>query len=355
MPEIFKSPYIKDVSGQYHKVINLKVQCDTLLKANNLAYLAIFTSKGWKVVAWGEVDDVNLIVNFKKVPVRATYIFGWYINGVFKPFGAPFYINNEGQKKDFIANYNTKEAMVLYEKYPQKDDLKKWLAPIINSKFTGANKRDFSDEKILYQLKKMPEPIVNQIEIKDKTKFKYARFVTEKKALSYLSILEFFKKRDSNESINIGAKPYITKIEDTVLLKSLEKYTKLKDISRGWRKNDTRAKCLDSNIETYTNSRWVGLEFETPQTIAQIRFAFRTANNRINSGDTYKLSFYDNGWKTHRIHKAKYNFLSFEGLPSNTIYWLSDLTKGVEELPFIYVDNKQVFINHDDIEQYFKN
>lgn len=355
IPTGLSSPYIKDVSEQYHKVIDLKITCENLSKTNKLAYLAIFTSKGWKPVAWGNVDILNSKISFKKVPVKVTYIFGQYIKGSFKPEGSPFYINNKGQKKDFIANYNNTETMVLNEKYPQKDDLKKWLAPIINSRFTGANKSDFSDEITLYQLKKMPQPIVNEIEVNNKGKYKYVRFVTENNALSYLAILEFFKKINKNEPINIGTRPYITKIEDAKNINSFENYSKLNDISKGWKENDTRAKCLDGNIETFTNSRWVGLEFETPQTIEKIRFAFRTANNFINSKDVYKLSYYDNNWITFKIHKAQFNFLLFKNVLTNTIFWLSNLTKGNEELAFIYKDQKQLFLNHDDIEGYFKN
>lgn len=41
---------------------------------------------------------------------------------------------------------------------------------------------------------------------------------------------------------------------------------------------------------------------------------------------------------------AKDNYLTFEKVPSGTVYWLSNLTRGQEELPFYYIDGRQRFL-----------
>lgn len=59
--------------------------------------------------------------------------------------------------------------------------------------------------------------------------------------------------------------------------------------------------------------------------------------------------YWDNGWKNAGTRLARYNFLQFDNVPLDRIYWLRDLTAGKEEHPFFYKDGKQLFIYHDTI------
>jgi hypothetical protein len=60
----------------------------------------------------------------------------------------------------------------------------------------------------------------------------------------------------------------------------------------------------------------------------------------------HELFYWDNEWKSYSEKIAKYNFLQFDNIPKGTIYWLSNRTKGQEELPFSNIDGKQVHINN---------
>lgn len=62
-------------------------------------------------------------------------------------------------------------------------------------------------------------------------------------------------------------------------------------------------------------------------------------------GDKYTLYYYDKGWKHVGTQVASANYLTFENIPENCIYWLSNLSNGNEELPFFYQGNRQFFIN----------
>lgn len=58
------------------------------------------------------------------------------------------------------------------------------------------------------------------------------------------------------------------------------------------------------------------------------------------------LYVYDYGWQLHSSRTAKYNYLVFDDVPSGTLYWISDRTKGREELPFRYELGRQLFIHN---------
>ena len=104
-------------------------------------------------------------------------------------------------------------------------------------------------------------------------------------------------------------------------------------------------RALDGNLETYVTTFSIGIDFGSPQHISQVRFAPRNANNGIVIGDNYELLYYDKRWKSGGSKIAEYNFLKFENVPENTIYWLRNKDHGKEELPFVYRDGKQIFVN----------
>ena len=57
------------------------------------------------------------------------------------------------------------------------------------------------------------------------------------------------------------------------------------------------------------------------------------------------LYYQNNQWVEFKEVISEYNFLDIDSVPANTIYWLMNLDKGKEELPFFYRNGRQVFIN----------
>ncbi len=102
---------------------------------------------------------------------------------------------------------------------------------------------------------------------------------------------------------------------------------------------------FDGDMLTYNSKKWTGLNLEQPQQINRVRLAPRNADNGIVTGDNYQLYYWDNNWIQAWVKKAKYNFVEFENVPANTLYWLQNLDHGTEEQPFFYRDGKQVFSN----------
>ena len=93
--------------------------------------------------------------------------------------------------------------------------------------------------------------------------------------------------------------------------------------------------------------RDITLSLDEPQIVTAVRFAPLNADNGIKAGNVYRLNYWDKGWKTCGEKVAEYEYLQFENVPSNKLYWLENLTEGKEEMPFTIVNGEQKFIYYD--------
>ena len=103
---------------------------------------------------------------------------------------------------------------------------------------------------------------------------------------------------------------------------------------------------FDGDPETYTRWGYLGMDFKSPVCVSRIRLLPRTALNMIEPSQRYQLLYFKDGsWIEHAILVSRYNYLDIDSVPAGTVYWLRNLDKGNEELPFFYENGKQIFIN----------
>ena len=349
IPPFFRDKHFLDVTDAYHKTTTLTIPIQVSnFKNNNLAYLSIFKRNGWHPIAWAKVDRQKEQIVFEKVPVGIVYTLGTYTDKKITSIDDAFYVDNKGNTKTIKPSKGNKiKVMRLFEKYPEKERLLDYRAERIGGVFEGANNNKFKNADTLYTFTKRPEGYVKEIKINTNKKYRYVRFIHKNIKQSGIAISEFLKKTNVTDSIIKAVKPYVFNYKGIINDKYLTKLTG-KLISNNKKATFKRLnRATDGNLETYVNDKWVGVDFGKPEKIYSIRYAFRNANNKINLGDTYELYYYENGWQYFNSKKAKYNFLDFKKVPSNTMYWLKNITKGKEELPFFYIDDKQVFVNYD--------
>jgi hypothetical protein len=356
VPGFFKIHHWEDVSDTYHKTTSISVSINDFdYTKNNLAYLAVFTSKGWIPVDYGVVHEKHKNVRFNKVPKGVVYNVVSYANQKIVPVSSAFYVHDDKQIIKVTPNQKETVDMYLLEKYPEKERLLDFRIERIKSKFQGANNPKFENAEDLYVFKKTPKNYIESINIESDNEFRYVRFIAESNLPSYISLMECYEKIYNKKQPIQKAQPYIFNIKDTIGVNTQLTLVEGKLFSNN-KSASIKAlnKVFDGNIETYSTDKWVGIDFGEPKKIEEIRYALRSANNRINVGDVYKLFYYDNGWVYFGLQKAKYNFLNFENVPSGTMYLLKNITKGKEELPFMYKNGKQYFVNHDSLEDIFK-
>ena len=103
----------------------------------------------------------------------------------------------------------------------------------------------------------------------------------------------------------------------------------------------TIAKAFDgnylSNFETENpDGNWVGVKASKPQKISFVRIVPRSDDNDIRPGDTYELLYYNGKqWVSMGKKVATTNILHYDNVPSNTLYWVKDHTRGWDERPFL--------------------
>ena len=71
-----------------------------------------------------------------------------------------------------------------------------------------------------------------------------------------------------------------------------------------------------------------------------VAYRARTDDNDIIPGDLYELCCWDNGWRTLGRKQATDYTLSWDNVPTGTLYWIYDRTKGVEQRIFTYRDGQ---------------
>ena len=104
----------------------------------------------------------------------------------------------------------------------------------------------------------------------------------------------------------------------------------------------------DGNMQTSPSGyRDIYFHPSTPCIATHVRFAPKNADNGIKAGDNFKLYYWDMGWKFGGSFIAEYEYVSFDNIPTNKLYWLVNTSQGSEELPFVMVDDKQHFLYHD--------
>jgi len=107
-------------------------------------------------------------------------------------------------------------------------------------------------------------------------------------------------------------------------------------------------KMFDNKVDNYFSypkekGVWYGLDLKVPQTISQVGFAPRNDTNNIEPNNLYELFYWDKGWESLGKQRAKDNFLNYENVPKNSLFWLRNLTKGKEERIFTYDKGKQIW------------
>ena len=248
------------------------------------------------------------------------YLPAKYEDGRVIPISSPIVHSAEGLRA--INKLDEGEQIILYRKYPLSNRVIDFTKRMVRGVFEGANKSDFSDAEIIYEIATPPVPREQQIKIELPKRYRYVRYRRPK---GIFSIAEFNVKDESGNPIDFHP----------IGCRAIENSEKMLDV-------------FDRNPLTYFEVNggidlWVGGDLRKAQNIGYIEFAPRNDDNCVSPGDEYELFFWDNEWISLGQKTAVDYSLVYDNAPKGALLWLKNLTKGKEERPFTYENGKQVW------------
>lgn len=352
IPNSLADPCIKDVTSNYKKTLRLTLPfgMDT---DNHLAYLATFNRdhEGLLPITWGIIDSEKHEVQFDNVIPDLIYFPVYYPSADYQTFGNPFIVEEQGRvyrKKELVNTSLQNEiiaSLTLTRKFPYKKRMRQIAENLVGGKFLGANKADFSDAIVLYEIKDPPPPFFTTYKFHRTGKFQYYRFQSPTEhPNANISMLEWLTLAHYNYNNSMPpTRVHILSPQDSMGLKEDSLFVKLLDAA-SWEEMSWKAE-YDGNMQTapgaYPN---ITLSLQEPEIVTSVRYAPRNADNGIHAGDSYRLYYWDKGWKLHSTHVPQYEYLTIKNLPGHTLYWLKNVTQGKEEMPFYIQDGKVCFI-----------
>lgn len=339
IPPIFDKFDLADVTAEYGVPtmdVDIAIQSDKT--GNRLAYLAVPNRLNWEIVAWGErkgnaYQFADLGTDFHAgqqceekgeslgkgivyLPV-ITDKFGQY------PINPPFILAPDSEPLYLIPDTIQKRTVVLSRKYPRLERVVKFAESLELCIVEGANKADFSDAETLYTITTTPSSYLQYFDVEDKTCYRYVRLRKRNGGFS-IGELGFYDENGTRLSGEI--------ISDAAIASET-----------------TLTHIFDGNPLTFFtcsggfSDLWIGLQFPTPRRIGGIGICPRTDDNDISRGDTYELFYWDNRWISLGRQTADCESLTYDHVPDNALLYLRNLTKGIEERPFTYENNHQIW------------
>jgi hypothetical protein len=317
-----------DVTSEYIPVsdVTLRVKKPHGIPAKTV-YLCVFNNQTWIPIHWGCMKNNH--VTFTDMGREVVYLPFFYNRQTFIAAGEPFFLDSLGNRMSLIPHPEKKETLRIDRKYPGHRMLP-YYDRMINGRFQGANKPDFSDWEDLHVIKQRPTGIFNTVEIENEKKFRYVRYTATVETYTNIAEMALFTNKDGAYS----------KLSGQII--GTEGSTDNMDY---WKKEVV----FDGDPLTFfsipDSGAWVGLDLGTAERIDRIRYSPRNDDNGIRPGDLYELFYWDAGtWRSLGEKTGDEQMeLMYEECPAGALFLLRNHTRGKEERIFTYENGKQIW------------
>lgn len=326
IPHLFLNIKKTDVSSEYFETCDVVI--DLVNNPTNIryAYLCTFSRDELIPVQWGKIEGNKAI--FKNMGKDVVYVVTYCQQGSLIPASQAFLLDYSGKKIYFSPTKDTVH-LTLKRKYPVFPVKLGWSESLVNGKFQGANRVDFSDAVDLHTIEQNPDFIFQTVPIHINSTFRYVRFLFDKNKYGNLAEVKFYTLLKGKQTELYGKMIYSSELISDVV-----------------------GKALDDDIETFvtpympgrytTYQWWVGMDFGTEHKIVAVGFCPRTDKNNIFPSLNYDLLYWNNGWNSLGKQQAITNELIYN-VPNNALLILRCLDEGKEERIFTHENGKQVW------------
>jgi len=273
-------------------------------------------------------ESFSLLPNANKDHIESmVFRLAYFDNDMLEYLTDPFIVTGNGIIEMIKPDEKEKSTICVFSKFNPLSD-----GPFIQSMpggaFEASNDKNFENVDTLFQIKEIPFRLFNKQQINNDKKYRYIRYLGADNSNCGISEIQIYGTADSKI---LTGKPFGSINGDEV-------------------KNHTFEKAFDGDFYTSFYSPnpsgdWVGIDLGQPYSISQIIFTPRNRDNFIRIDDMYELfCLKGNSWSSLGNHTAKSDSLIFENVPSNSLLYLKNHTRGNEERIFIYKDGVQVFL-----------
>jgi len=326
VPLHFRSLFNKDVTEEYLDTEDLEITLKVKNPGCRYAYLAVFNNREWIPIQYGRISGKK--VRFEKMGRDIVYLPVYYKDNMVIPAADPFILTERGNIRTLNIDTVNTQTLVVNRKYPYFQHVYNVGHRVLGGKIQASNHVGFDP---CFTLHTINEFGVEAREIRldsIKEAYRYWRYYSPDSAYCNMADLYFFPSEAKS--------PVIGKIIGTA-------GSIIPDGAH------TIEACFDNNPLTYFDAptpsgSWVGMDFGVPVAMDKIFYVPRGDGNCVTLEHRYLLLYWKDGaWIRTDERTATDIKLIYENLPSNTLYWLRDLTEGIEERIFTYENRKQVW------------
>lgn len=318
VPNLFRDPFFKDVTNQYflHNEIKIKVSD----KSEKFVYLSIFNGNQYVPIDVAQVKGGTAV--FENIEDSLVYYPVYCHRDNIAPADFPFLLKG-CELASFVPDTNRKSKVELQRKYPL---LRNRLRTVVGVKVEGANRKDFKNGELLFEVKSIPKINYNSVVLRKIRGYRYIRYAAPKQW--WIETAEIMLFEDSVQCIPVHV--YSENPIDTIFEKNM------------W-------KMFDGDWVTYYMSHKKGehaiIDLGRKRLLNRIVYIPRNDDNYIHIGDVYELYYHAGikGWRFLGRKRADSSIMSFLKVPDNAILWLHDVTRGIEERAFYYKGDQQIF------------
>ncbi len=328
IPEVFKTPFLKDVTAEYVKGCDITIPIEE--HKGDYAYLTLYDNQKWVPVDFTRIERGQ--ATFRNVGKGALYLPVCYdALGRQHAVGNPVMVDLGGQVQEMTCSPDRTQAMRLTRKYPVRQYAYETTRRMVGGEFQASDNPDFKNYIMVYKISDCASE-GHSVELSDSLgAFRYWRYKQDKPG-TFCNMAEIAFLGHQNDS---------TAMIGTII-----------GTEGSFENNPARRReaAFDGNLLTYFdapawNGCWTGIDFGKPMAVRRIDFVPRSDGNSIDKGDVYELCIWDNGkWKPLARRRATDMVsLEFTNIPAGGVYLLRDLSKGREERPFTYENDRQVW------------
>lgn len=309
IPDLFMNPFMMDVTEEYLYTNDIMITINEQVKPRSeYGYLCVFNDLRWKPIAISRIKNNTML--FNKMGTNIVYLPVRYKEkDNMESLNYPFIMQSNNKIHHLVPDTCTRQSLHLSRKNPEIYDLSYYYDTMIGIVIEASNDYKFKKADTLF--------VCTDMEVLEKYSFQ-------------------FRNNPSNQAYR-WYRVSTDNLYDDCDLAEMYFYGDNGNILCG--KIDSTYKAIfDRDPLTYTRVKRghpFVIDFEKSVHVSRLNCLPRNDGNGIYPNNLYELFYWHGeGWKSLGMKTTKELFIEYKDVPTNALFWLHNVTAGVEERIF---------------------